>query len=194
MEMLLLLCPTFQNMGLIFSKRGKTSFELIYRDTFDQSFGFALRLTKNQHIALDIVQQCYLKLWENFENQHEEEVRKLLFTFIKNMFIDLKRKENTRLNFSMLMEQQSKDLSDETALTILEKKEVMQAIADAIEELPEQRKIVYKLSREKDLSHDEIARTLAISKHTVNNHIVSATQFLRTRLKVYRNFNSSDPA
>ncbi len=177
---------------LLFSKRRETSFEMIYRNTFDQSFGFALRLTKNRQVALDIVQQCYLKLWENFDNQQEEESRKLLFTFIKNLFIDLKRKEETRQKFSVLMEQQSRDLSTETALTILEKKEVMQAIADAIEELPEQRKLVYKLSRNKDLSHDEIARTLAISRNTVNNHIVSATQFLRTRLSVYRNFNGSD--
>ncbi|WP_379093885.1 sigma factor-like helix-turn-helix DNA-binding protein [Pedobacter sp. UC225_65] len=38
---------------------------------------------------------------------------------------------------------------------------------------------IYQLSRNEELSHDEIAKKLNISKNTVKNHMVEATKFIR---------------
>jgi RNA polymerase sigma factor (sigma-70 family) len=55
-------------------------------------------------------------------------------------------------------------------------------IDKAVEELPEKRKKIYKLSRAEGLSHKEIADQLNISVKTVENQINLALKHLRDRL------------
>ena len=60
-------------------------------------------------------------------------------------------------------------------------------LREAVSLLSPQRKKVYQLSREQDMTHDEIAAQLNLSKHTINNHIVEAQRFIRTYLS--KNFD-----
>ena len=49
----------------------------------------------------------------------------------------------------------------------------------AIQNMPEQRRKVFSLSRVEGLTNDEIAEKLGISKRTVENHITTALAMLR---------------
>jgi RNA polymerase sigma factor (sigma-70 family) len=49
--------------------------------------------------------------------------------------------------------------------------------------LPKQQQLVYRMSRQQELSYDEIAEELNISRNTVKNHLVSALKTLRTQLQ-----------
>ena len=55
-------------------------------------------------------------------------------------------------------------------------------IRTAIEQLPEQCKIIFKLSRYEELRYAEIAQRLGISVNTVENQISKALRILRTLL------------
>jgi RNA polymerase sigma factor (sigma-70 family) len=57
--------------------------------------------------------------------------------------------------------------------------ELVQQINTIVETLPEKCQLVYKLSREEQLSHKEIALRLNISVKTVENHIAKALQTIR---------------
>ena len=46
----------------------------------------------------------------------------------------------------------------------------------------EQLRKVFESCREQEMSHDQIASRLGLSKHTVNNHIVEAKRFIRSYL------------
>ena len=61
-------------------------------------------------------------------------------------------------------------------------KEFENKLREAISLLSPQRKKVYQMSRDQDMSHDQIAVHLNLSKNTVNNHIVEAQHFIRTYL------------
>lgn len=54
-----------------------------------------------------------------------------------------------------------------------------QLFREAVNELPAQRRQVYRLKQEEGLSYAEIASKLGISKNTVRNQIVSALQAIR---------------
>lgn len=54
-----------------------------------------------------------------------------------------------------------------------------------IDTLPEQRRKVFLMSRQKGLSNGEIAETLGISKRTVETHISLALTALRKALPLY---------
>jgi RNA polymerase sigma-70 factor (ECF subfamily) len=55
-----------------------------------------------------------------------------------------------------------------------------------VEELTPQKKLIYKLTREGGLSHDEIAQQLNISKNTAKNHLVQTLKYFRENLKKAR--------
>ena len=57
--------------------------------------------------------------------------------------------------------------------------EQLNLVKQWIETLPDRQKEILKLSRFEELSHEEIATVLEISKRTVNNHIVSAMKKLK---------------
>ena len=61
----------------------------------------------------------------------------------------------------------------------IEYNNLLELANEAIEKLPEKRKLIFQLSRHKGLSNMEIAKRLDISKKTVENQIHSALKFLR---------------
>lgn len=158
----------------------ETVFQEIYQSSFDQLFHFTLGLVREPEAAKDIVQQCFLNLWQTpFEAGSLEDARRRLFVFVKNLVIDYQRRESTRQRFL----RQIASVEEQTIeIESLQNKETIQVIEQAIEALPEKRKHIYKLSRLEGLSHEEISVRLSISKNTVNNQINSATEFLRERL------------
>jgi RNA polymerase sigma-70 factor (ECF subfamily) len=132
---------------------------------------FAYRVTKCEQLAKDVVQEVFLKLWEHRDQFHQiENIKAWLYRVTENKLIDHLRK-----------------MAADTEMT-LSAKESEHIISQAIETLPAQRKIIYRLNREQYLSYDEIARALRISRHTVKNQISSALQNLRERLKSLRFF------
>ena len=64
----------------------------------------------------------------------------------------------------------------------IENQELRQEIFEAINELPDKCKEVFKLSYLHDMKNKEIADTLGISLRTVEAHMYKALKFLRERL------------
>ena len=77
------------------------------------------------------------------------------------------------------------DLNNDTEQR-LAARESGQLISRAIEKLPAQRKLIFRMNREASLSYQQIAEELQISRHTVKNQLSSALQYLRTCLKSIR--------
>ena len=61
-------------------------------------------------------------------------------------------------------------------------RELQVLVHEAVESLPPQQKMVYKLSREQGMDRREVAETLHLSQNTVKNHLTLATQFIRSFL------------
>jgi DNA-directed RNA polymerase specialized sigma24 family protein len=66
-------------------------------------------------------------------------------------------------------------------------KQLQQNIGRAIDNLPDRQKLIFKLSREEGLNHEQIAARLGIEKSTVKNHIVRALNTLRSNLELQGN-------
>ena len=146
-------------------------------------YAYLLRLTESEMLAEDIVQDVFMKLWNEHESLADiDNFGSYLFRMSKNHVINhFRRMSHETLIISEMF--QVNPSSHNHTEDIISFKETEKLLADIIEKLPAQQKSVYRMSREEGMSHDEIAALLKISPNTVKNHIVQAMSTIRTQLR-----------
>ena len=155
-------------------------FSSLFRKHEHKLYTLALRLTKSDQVAKDIIQDVFLKLWE-----HKEEIRTILnveawlYRVTENKIIDFLRKAAADTRLKKIVWTNVQQIINEAELHVAAK-EYNQIIQRAIDQLPPQRKLIYQLNKEDGLSYQQIAEELNISRHTVKNQLFSAVQSVRS--------------
>ncbi|PRZ00849.1 RNA polymerase sigma-70 factor [Marinilabilia salmonicolor] len=166
----------------------KKAFESIYMDFYDMLFHLASGYTGNREIAREIVQDTFLKLWEYREQLNKKtNIKNFLYTLTKNSCLNhLKQQEvisrNNRDYLITELKYKQEALAgfpdDSVGL-----EELMDMVEAAIEKLPEEVKITFKMNRFEGLTYRQIADHLDISPKTVEARISKALKLLRADLK-----------
>lgn len=158
----------------------EAEFNEIVRDHSARLIRIVVCLTKNQHTAEDIVQETFLKLWENRATLTPENVGGWLYRVAWNLSLGHIRKEAGRTKLHTLWTDiYYHSAGVEEQLFQKENTKVFKKIYDS---LPEKQQAVYHLSKIENLSRMEIAQQLNISPHTVKNHLAKAVQFMKEHL------------
>ncbi|NRF39387.1 RNA polymerase sigma factor [Pedobacter foliorum] len=165
----------------------QTAFAEIYNQYRSKIFVYACSLCKSPDISEEIVQEVFIKVWQkrdqiNTELNFGAYIKKITLNHVLNHLKKVAREKALQQQLFVFIE----TIRNSTEDNLLEK-ELLRTYDDAIAKLPPQKKLIYNLSRNEDLSHDEIAKKLNISKNTVKNHMVEATRFIRN----YVNQNGS---
>ncbi len=161
------------------------AFEALYNKYWAALFQTAYRKLQSEEDAKDIVQEVWLSLWRNIESINiENDLAPYLFTALRNKIIHFFRNNKVRLAYvTNQLEVNVKDTSEIQQHGAL--KELQSVLNEAVEEMPERMKEVYKLSRQTHLQVNEIAERLNISPQTVKNQLHNALKRLRKRLSQY---------
>lgn len=144
-------------------------------------FAHVLTYVKMHDEAVEIVQDIFVKIWMQRERLLEvRDFPSYLFIVSRNYVVSAIRKrvsERTSL--------QDEDMLHEIIRpdNVLEAKELQKHIAAAVEQMPPQQRMVFTLSRSGQLSQEEIAGKMNITKRTVKHHMAAALNFLRVFLK-----------
>ena len=161
--------------------------ELAFRQLFDrynkQLFTFAEGMVKSAADAEEIVQDSFTKFWLNRQNlRNVDNPGSYLYKIVRNSTLDYMRKtarEQKLINQIWANISQSDNSLEEELL----KKESQELIEQALSQLSEQKQIVYRLSREKEYSHDQIASFTGLSKSRINNILVETLKHIKTHLE-----------
>jgi RNA polymerase sigma-70 factor (ECF subfamily) len=162
-------------------KEGQTAaLTCIYRKYWRRLYVSAHAILKDEQTCEDIIQEIFLKLWQNRERI---EIKATLVSYLYSsvryeVYRHIKTGKVREDIFDHIFErmQAGPDYPD------LEYKELYTQIHTIVESLPERCKAVYKLSREEHLSHKQIAAQLNISTKTVENQLTKALSLLRLSL------------
>lgn len=184
----------FYTLSKIELHTGKALFQRVanddhaaFRDLFalyaDRLHAAVYNHTKSRFIAEELVQEVFVSLWKH---RHQLDVvedptaylYRTVFNHINNYMI---KAANQRRLIDRAMERMAAD--NDSTRQQLDANEMSRIIAAAIDQLPPQKKTIYRLSREQGLSYQEIATQLGISPNTVKNHLVEAMKLLRNYLK-----------
>jgi RNA polymerase sigma-70 factor (family 1) len=143
----------------------------------------ALTYLKSTQAAQDMVQDVFIKIWQNRKKLPDlESFNSFLFIIARNQIISALRKKTLFPLGPDDLEIEEKNYLPDKALS---QKNLAALIARGIDLLPQQQKKAYLLSRDQGLSHEEIAATMQVSKEAAKKNICRALNFLRTYLKTH---------
>ena len=169
-----------------------SSFNTIYTLYYKKSYLFAKSYVHDDLAAEDIASDALIKLWEKMKEEEVSYVQPLLLTILKNKSLDyLKHEEIKRNAFDHLIDWHNRELN--MRISTLEacnpedifSEEVKEIIRHSLNELSEQTRKVFEMSRFENKSNKEIADILGISVKGVDYHIAKALKVLRVSLNDY---------
>lgn len=166
------------------AKGDEAAFASLFNMYRHKLYGFLLRATASPETTEDVIQDVFLKLWKDRENLvHIEQFGGYVYRMAQNRVINsLKRMAKETLILEELGKMQV--LSVASAEEQLSGKETRSHLHAALNKLTPKQKLVFTLSREQGLKHEEIAAFLNISPSTVNNHMIEALRQLRQQLSI----------
>lgn len=164
----------------------KLTDETQFRSIFDKYYislcMFANKYVENDALAADIVQECFVKLWQLRDDfMYVHQIKSFFYTSVRNK--SLNELEHTKVmnEYAQKVQEMSKDSFFQDKVIA---EESYRILVDAIEKLPPQMKSIMQLALE-GKSNPEIAETLNISGETVHSQKKIAYRKLRVYLKDY---------
>jgi RNA polymerase sigma-70 factor (ECF subfamily) len=163
-------------------------FSGIFRQHEHRLYTLALRLTKSDQAAKDIIQEVFLKLWDQRMSIHSiHNMEAWLYRLTENKVIDFLRKVSADSRLKKMIWDHLQQIVNESE-QYLAAKEYNGIIQKAIDQLPPQRRLIYQLHKEDGMNYQQIADELQISRHTVKNQLFSAVQSVRRFLVKHTKF------
>ncbi|HMI62114.1 MAG TPA: RNA polymerase sigma-70 factor [Puia sp.] len=156
----------------------QTAFRKLYAHFYKRLFHFALALVKIRESAEEIVEDVFVRIWQQRENLHAiKNLRVYLYTATKNSslnFLSQKARQSITEPFDHI--HVGLDDSAITPEQILITAEIHKKIQKAVEALPPRCKMIFKLVREDGLKYREISEILNISVNTIDAQMAIAVK------------------
>lgn len=166
-------------------KGEENAYKKLFLKYYEPLCNFAWRYTRSKAISEDLVQNVFTKLWTLKETlDSQKSIRVYLYQAVKNEALDYishqKIVRESRVQIVNIRERtahQKEKPPDQT--------EFIEAAQEAINNLPNRARRVYKLHRVDGLTYREIAEVMDISVKTVESQMTRSLNMLRNHLRKY---------
>ncbi len=125
-------------------------------------------MTNSIESSEDIVQDVFTKIWEKKENlDPDKSIKIYLYQAVKNQTLNYLKHLKFE-NFTEISDDFESDINEFNPETNLYRAELTKIVNEAIEQLPEKRRLIFLLHRQNGLTYSEIAQILL--KHKLDTH------------------------
>lgn len=168
------------------------NFDLTYKALFRRYYPslifYATRLVGEEE-AEDVVQDVFVELWKRKDSiEIGEQIQAFLYRAVYTRALNVLKHRNVEDGYCAAMEEINQRRAEfyqpdnNEVIRKIEDRELRKEIRDAINELPDKCKEVFKLSYLHDMKNKEIADTMGVSLRTVEAHMYKALKLLRDKL------------
>ncbi len=166
--------------------RDEQAYKKLFLHFYNSLFRFSYSIVKNEAIAEELVSDVMMRIWEmDSKLANIDKLNVYLLTAIKNASIrHLSKNENRFIDIDDVIENDLVD-KQENPETRFIYSELQQRTENAIQQLPKQCQLIYRLIREEGLSHKEVVATLEVSQNTIESQMRIALKKIRQSLAAY---------
>ena len=146
---------------------------------------FSYAILKSKESAEEVVSDVFVEIWAKRKQLLEiDNLKMYIYISVRNA--SLRRLQQTQKTKTLSLDdiEVSFASSDLNAADTIISKELVEKIEIAIENLPPQCKIIFKLAKEDKLKYKEIAELLSISVKTIDNQISTALKKIASVLNL----------
>ncbi|MDP2336400.1 MAG: RNA polymerase sigma-70 factor [Bacteroidota bacterium] len=171
-------------------KEGNPSaYKELFKQTFARMLGYCRLFVHDQAQANDLVQECFVKLWEKRTTINTyQSVESLLFVMLRNRCLNYLRdqklhtveKDINLLEENELQHLYQLDFAGKEEKTLEEK--LLESIRKSVEKLPEKRKFVFIKTKIEGKKNKDVADELGISVKAVEKHLHQAKEQIRKEM------------
>lgn len=171
-------------------KEGNPSaFEELFKQTFPRMLGYCRLFIHDQAQANDLVQECFVKLWEKRGTiKSTQSIESLLFVMLRNKCLNYLRDQklhNFEKNIESIKENELQhlyqlDFTGREEKTMEEN--LIEAIRASVDNLPEKRKLVFTKAKIEGKKNKDVAEELGISVKAVEKHLHQAKEQIRNEM------------
>ncbi len=156
------------------------TFEKLFLSHSKTIFNYIYYKCGNEEKANDIVQESFVKLWENCAKVTVDKARAFLYKVSNNLFLNDVKAQKVALKYADDHSETSTNISPEF---VLREKEFQQKLENAIANLTEAQRTAFLLNRIDGKKYKEIAEILNISVKAVEKRIHGALVSLREQIE-----------
>lgn len=177
---------TDEELSIRLTSSDQEAFTEIYNRYWEILYRHALKMSSDQKVSEDIVQDIFIGVLRNMEHINPEyPIKSYLFACVRKRIINAIRNDKIRSNYLQTFRAVT-SLSCFIADANLLEKEFHAILHRELELLPKQVKVVFKLSRMEQLSHKEISMQTGSTEGTIKKQIQTALRLLKVKLAVLR--------
>ncbi|WP_375585158.1 RNA polymerase sigma factor [Cyclobacterium xiamenense] len=159
-------------------KRDRSSLERLYRHFYGYAMSIALRYSGSREEACEIVNDSFMKAFDNLDQFSLENSFKAWFRrIIINTSVDYYRK-NFKHYAAMDIDKASAESYDPDIIDTLSREDILRSLG----ELPETLRLVFNLYEIEGYKHNEIGEKLGIPASTCRTYLARAKEKLREKI------------
>lgn len=152
-----------------------SEYNICVNDFADRVYRFVVKQIRDMDLSQDIVQEAYIRLWENRENLHREKSRAYLFTTAYRLVVDQSRKAKVYENY---IENTERVTACQNSYS-----DSKDWLNYAVEQLPKDQKTVILLRDYEGYSYQEIGEITHLSEAQVKTYIYRARIALKKSME-----------
>lgn len=155
------------------------TFKAFIKNNQNKLYRFALSITKDPATAQDVVQEVFIKIWNQIQKVEIENPVAWAVRLTRNLSIDktrLKSRSFDSLGIVNGMQNQSSDPMQQAV-----EKDAVNKIHQFIEELPAKQRNIIHLREIEEMTYDEISEVLEVPIEQVKVYLYRARKVIRQK-------------
>lgn len=163
------------------------AFDTLFVRYYQKLCYYSNKITRQNEISEEVVQDVFIKVWENRESLHiEKSIRSYLYRAVYNLSVNAIR-NNKKLNNTVEIDSNCIDFkSFDNADNDILFNELEFRLFETINSFPEKQKNVFILRRLEGLSYKQISDELNMSERMVERYVSKSLEALRNELIEYK--------
>jgi RNA polymerase sigma-70 factor, ECF subfamily len=163
-------------------KRDEAAFEQVFKEYYKSLHAYAFTILKDEMAAEEMVQNVFFKLWERTDHLNiQGTILAYLYRSVHNESLNYLKHLRVRAQHKLYVSHRGEENSDHPGRR-LQARQLEEQLHEAMNELPEQCRTIFQMSRFEELRYREIADRLGLSIKTVENQMGKALKILRSFL------------
>ena len=173
-----------QHLLLALQKGDEKAFNEIYQRYWEKLVAIGYYHTRNKQMAEEVVGDVLIGLWNKKQDLEIRSLSAYLGTAVKYAVFKVLVRHQRRQD---ILQQHAGPDTDDATEKKLDARFLMEFLDGVVETLPEKTRLVFRYSREDQLSVSEIAGKMELSPKSVEYHITKALKTLREYIQKFNN-------